>query len=606
VHGENAPREIRFPAPTWRNDLPILAAVAAVALVGRLPALGGWWTLDDWGLLARAAGLEGAESAVPVRWLSQHLWWSVTWPLFGLNAGAHAVLRLLMHIVSSLLVVRLGARGGLGATGRLLAGLLFAATPLAFTPLYWAAAVQESLATVLALAAVLLWTRGGRRPMLAATLCATGSILSKESALGLPLLFAGLILLGIAPRVRAERPVAWVMVLLLAMIAVFEARLVMEHFATGGSDPYRLGGPLTALGNLTVYGWWLMTPGPILASHINGAMGAAGGAVFALWTLVGILTWRRGGRLPAIALVAALLALAPTLLLKAQIKPYMALLAAAAGALTLGSLLPARLALRPAILMAAALVTVIWSFAGMRMRLGNRNEMGFPADPVVRATALSWQVATLLDGLRWPDDDPAPRDVVLYQQQVTGEAVRRAEALGERMVTETELVAAVGGSMGPNLMMSREARIAWATGLITAPENALVLCEDGTGFKMWGKTGNALLYAALSDIGLGHFPRARRHLVRAAALNDDTVSFLYDEGQMVVPMAMVLERKEAFVDWTVSLLSDGATLHEVGGLQDLFYNLLTSASGRSREDLTAGSRVLRQRPAGADSASTIK
>jgi hypothetical protein len=116
--------------------------------------------------------------------------------------------------------------------------------------------------------------------------------------------------------------------------------------------------------------------------------------------------------------------------------------------------------------------------------------------------------------------------------------------------------------------------------------------ETATGLRVWGQTWNALLYAALTDIGLGHFDRARRHLVKAAAINEEVVLFIYDEGQMIIPLAMVLEKKESFIDWTVRQLNHGASPHEVGGLQDMFFHLLSSCTGRSIGELTHGSKLL--------------
>ncbi len=55
-----------------------------------------------------------------------------------------------------------------------------------------------------------------------------------------------------------------------------------------------------------------------------------------------------------------------------------------------------------------------------------------------------------------------------------------------------------------------------------------------------------------------------------------------------------MQQKEAFVDWTLGLLEQGAPPLEVSGLQDLFFNLLSSSTGRSLEELTAGSRLLGQ------------
>ncbi len=73
-------------------------------------------------------------------------------------------------------------------------------------------------------------------------------------------------------------------------------------------------------------------------------------------------------------------------------------------------------------------------------------------------------------------------------------------------------------------------------------------------------------------------------------VNTGQIMFIDDKSQMVVPMELVIRQKEAFVDWTVSLLDQGVSSLEVGGLQEIFFKLLSSTTGRSVEDLAAGSR----------------
>ncbi len=253
---------------TGRGILAPLAVFLA-AVLGKLPALGAWWSQDDWGLLGRAAGIvQTGAGEFPARILSQKLWWSLTWPLFHLDPTPHAWCRLLLHGASAVLVLRIGSRAGLKPLAGLTAGLLFAATPLAFTPLYWAAGVQEILAVFFALLAVERWLVGGRTNLLWAVLAAAASIFAKESGLGLPIFFTILLWTGSGVSLR-DKSFAWAMCLLLLLIAVIEGVLVVNHFATNSGDPYATGGFIVAISNLGVLGWWLATPGPVFASRLG-------------------------------------------------------------------------------------------------------------------------------------------------------------------------------------------------------------------------------------------------------------------------------------------------------------------------------------------------
>lgn len=589
------------PETSLLGRLPYLTelAVFVAAVMGRLPAMGAWWNQDDWGQLGRAAGMKAlaAGSGFQPRWLSQHLWWDMTWPLFGLNSDAHAVARLLLHAFSAVLVVRIGSRAGLGALPRLVAGLLFAASPLAFTPLYWASGIQELLAAFFALVAVERWLAAGtsetgsRRNLLLACLATILSMASKEAGLGLPLLFLALMWLRIGVRL-ADKAFAWAMVMTMLAAAVTEGVLVLNHFAADPTGSYATGGVGRFLTNICIYGWWLMSIGPILASQLTWTRLVPGGLLFVAWLIWGLIQWRRGRRLALLALFAALLSLGPVLVLQERYLPYLAYLAEAAGALALVTLIPARWKPRFPVLLVLTLVAVLWGFTGMRTRLANRNELGLVADPVVRATSLSWQACRMLTDLKkYQGDEPFTR-LTIFQQPVTAAGAAKADRLGERWVDPTDLYVALQGTVGPEFIFGDGVTTTWASGLTTNPPEGVVVAETAIGLRFWGKTWNALLYAALTDVGLGHFDRARRHLVKAASLNDELVLFIYDEGQMIIPLSLVLERKEAFVDWTVGLLGQGASPHEVGGMQDLFYNLLSSCTGRSIGDLTKGSRLL--------------
>lgn len=588
-------------------DRRIGPAVFLAALLGHLPALGAWWNLDDWGLLGRAAGLVESHAPLgfPARWLSQHLYWDATYPLFGLAPDPYTWTRLVLHALCAWLVVRIAGHARLSAPARLLAGLVIAATPLAFTPLYWAAGIQELLAAFLALWAVERWLAAGRRNLVLAVLLAALSMLAKESGLGLPVLFLAFLWLRVGVEIE-DKAFGWALTLLLLGVTVVEGTLVSSHFATGPNDPYALGGPKVLLTNLGVFGWWLLSPGPLLASRILWPMTAAGIMFFVGW---GIWAWslsRQGNQVPTLTLLATLLVLGPALGLKGQVHPYLAYLATAPLGLALGALLPAHWKLRLPVLLAAALIAAGWGFWSMETRLGQRDSQGLPADPVVRAASLSWQVCRDLPQLPLDRGQEGALCLTLLQIPATDEAAALADRLGDRWVAGTHLHEAVGGSLGPRLMLAghfpgREVRVEWANALFTGPRDALVLVAAGPGFKHWGDTANAAYYAALTDVGLGRFERARKHLIRAADLQrtgsaeEATASFFYDPGQMIVPIGRVLEKKEEFIDWTARLLDGEHSPQEVGGLQEMFLQLLVAATGRSLEELTAGSTTLLDR-----------
>jgi len=590
--------------PRDRGELLLQAGVFVAAVLARLPAQGAWWNQDDWGLLARAAGLDGLSpvTGFPARWLSQHAYWQVTWPLFGLNADAHSLIRIVLHALSAVLVTRIGRRAGLAPLPRYLAGLLFAASPLAFTPLYWAAGIQELMGGFFALLAVERWLAGreeGRKALAWAAAATVLSILSKEMGLGLPLLFLVFAWLGIGVDVR-DKAFAWAMILLLIGASVAGATLVFMHFPVQTGELYATGGAMRVILNLGVYGYWLGSIGPIFRANQTGLMILAGQALFLVWLGWGVWCWKRGlpggrregHRIPLLALFAGLLALAPALPLARHHFPYLAYTTEAAGALALVTLLPARFKPKPTVMLVLGLLAVGYGFAGMRSRLVNRDNIGLVADPVGRATSLSWEACNVFRNLRSAAGPAGIGSLTLLQPLVDPRAAADAAKFGERWVRPSKLHHALQGTLAPRLILGDDMTVTWVSGLVTNPPEALVLCETATGFRNWGRTYNALLYAALTDAGLGHFPRTWDNLVRASQLADETVMFAYDEGQMVIPLDMVISNKEAFVDWTLHKLSHDASPHMVGGVQEMFFNLLSSASGIPVEDLTAGSELI--------------
>jgi hypothetical protein len=566
-------------------------AVFVAAVVGRMPALGAWWNLDDWGLLGRAAGLQEAANGFPARILSQHWYWDLTWPIFGTHADPHTWLRLLLHGLCAVLVTRIAARAGLTSLPRLVAGLMVAATPLAFTPLYWAAGIQELLAAVFALGAIERWLAGSRRDLLIASLLTVLSMLSKEAGLGLPVLFLVMLFVGVGPQLR-DRAFAWGCCLLLFFAAVFEGVLVVQHFGTGSNDPYAMGGALQVLHNLGTMGWWMLSPGPLLADNLLWPQAVAGAMLFGLWAIWSVVQFQQGRQLPLLTLLAGILSIAPALPLQHQLHPYLGYLGVCAGAVALASLIPQRWKLSVPLVVSLSLAAAAWGFFAMETRLGQRDETGLPADPVVRATSLSWQVCQMLPQLPLDRTEGQRKALTFLQIPMSGQQMEMADRLGDRWVAGTHMHESIGGTLGPRLILGGETRVDWVNALYTNPPEALVLCEMGPEFRHWGSTGNAALYAALADVGMGRFERARNHLTRAASLSDKTMAFAFDPNQMAVSVDLVLVRKKEFIDWTVGLIGPDHSLQEVGGLQDLFFNILSACTDQSIEELTADTTLI--------------
>jgi hypothetical protein len=212
---------------------------------------------------------------------------------------------------------------------------------------------------------------------------------------------------------------------------------------------------------------------------------------------------------------------------------------------------------------AAALVlaTVAWAFLGMRARLHLRRADGLPADPLVRATAVSYQVARQLPQL------PHAGGIVLLQPVAGAAAAAQAERLGENWVIGSPLHAILDGVAGPRVILGGDVPIRWANGLLTAPASALVLVDAGYELRPWGPVPQALFYQVLTDVGRGLFERARRHLYRAGRLNGETVAFFYDPDVMLVSLDEVLARADEFV----------ATLPDPGA-HELFHNLVRACT----------------------------
>jgi len=476
----------------------------------------------------------------------------MTWPLLGLNAAGHAWLRILLHAVAAVTVVRIARRASLAPPAQLIAGLLFAATPIVFTPLYWASGIQELLGGTLALLAIERWLAGGRVGVLAAGLLGAGSILAKESALALPLVFVA----TLVPRWSARRDrnlFRWPVAMLLAAVSVFESSLILKHFATGPRDPYALGGPLVMLGNLGKFGWWLPTPGPVFTAQVTWAKAGVGIAFLLAWAVGGAWAWRRGKRLPLVAWACALLSVGPALPLVNQARPYMAYLAAAAGSLALAGLVPLRWVRRAGIVVALAVVAIIWGQVTMRERMGRLEADKLPADPIVRATQTARETAREILELLPPRSRDEAFSLVIFQPQLTSTGGSDLLSQDQPSV-ESRRYSALSGSLGVGLLLGPSAHARWTSSLLESPADAFVVCEKSNGFQAWGSTYDALLYAAELHVVQRNFQLAVDHLARASVLRGARELRIPAEDVLGFPRTALAKPAGEFDRWLAAMV----------------------------------------------------
>lgn len=590
-------------------------AFGAGALAG-LPVLRTWWHQDDWGLLARAARLIDAD-AVPVRWLSRVLYWDLSWPLFHLDPLPYAATRLLLHGGSAALLAAIAGRAGLPPLAQLAAALLFAASPLAFTPLFWASGVQELLAAFLALAAVeryLAWSRrtegaapaavavaaapsaepggapsaapdapaGRARPALPAAFqmpavvaLGAAAMLAKESAAGLPLLLGGLTWARWGKPARWPRAAA-VALAALAAAAVAAAVLALKGFDTSAGAPFALGGVKAGALNLLTYAVWLVMPGPFLRTHLYAPHLLFGLLIWAGWAAWGAAAWRRGDRRPLAALAGCLLALAPVLPLDGHAAPYMAYLAAAGTSLAAALLLPRRWRAGGAVLIALAALGTAVGWARHDTVCRARNADGRPRDQQVARAELSRSAVDALASFRaraTPPGEAPVTDIVLLQLPATQQIADMADRLDASMVLPSDLYTSLQGVLGPTVMLGQGVTLRWLNRLDKAPPAAAVFLDAGDRWRFWGRVDQARLYAALTAVGRGQYLRATRALLQAALGGGQKLPFLYDADQLPVTPAQVRANAAAFEAFLASPATE-LPAEAVAALRAIFRELL--------------------------------
>ena len=229
-------------SPRWTSRDRAFAALAAlVAAAAYQPALFVGFTSDDFFILDRVRAQGGVQHALayfergffdyyrPLAFVSHAL----DWQLWGMHAAGFHLTNVVLHAVATALVFAIGRRL-LDRTPALVAALLFALHPASHEAVYWIAARFDLLATTFMLASLLLLWRDETWSYVAGVGCFAVALLSKESALSLPVIAAGV---DVIIARRDWRSVIWRLVPLLIVIGVYALLRAhgVEVSVTGGA-----------------------------------------------------------------------------------------------------------------------------------------------------------------------------------------------------------------------------------------------------------------------------------------------------------------------------------------------------------------------------------
>lgn len=215
------------PALRWtKRDIGVVALPALTAFVLYLPALSLSFTSDDFFILDRVTRLGGLRDPLayfrqlgffeyyrPLAFLSHAL----DWTIWGQRATGFHLTNVVLHAIASLFVAVLGRRL-FGRWVGFIGGLLFALHPASHEAVYWIAARFDLLATCFMLASLLSLGLDGVISYWVGVACFALAILSKESALSLPVIAAAA---DVFVKNRDWRTVVYRLVPLLAVVALY-------------------------------------------------------------------------------------------------------------------------------------------------------------------------------------------------------------------------------------------------------------------------------------------------------------------------------------------------------------------------------------------------
>ena len=253
----------------------------------------------------------------------------------------------------------------------------------------------------------------------------------------------------------------------------------------------------------------------------------------------------------------ALASLLPALPLVYQANPYMAYLAAAAGALTLACLLRPSIRGRLAAGLAMAVIAVLWGQMTMRGRIQALAADGLPADTVVRATEMSRDASSALGAQLPVGFAGQDRPLMIFQPRLSVQT-----GVSEDGALETPRYKALSGAIGAQLGSGLHRPATWSASLLEAPANAFVVCEKGNGFQAWGSTNDALLNAAVLHVIAGNFAQATLQLERARALGGANAMQLRSPEVLGIEPARLGSRIAEFRNWLAQAVARGEVSSE--------------------------------------------
>ncbi len=425
--------------PSFKNHGLNFTAIILASTLGYLLVLKTFWFHDDWYFLANAADMAPLNKGGS-RWISYVAYWKLLYPVFGLNTYGWAITRLLLHGGSSWLVFRLAHRSGLKPGAALLAGFLFAASPVAFESLYWGTGVVEILGTFFTLASIERWLQGGTRNTILAALWGLLAIGSKEVGLFIPLFF----MVHLVVRRDAAKP-RWAAVVFLGIAALAAGLLLMNNL--DGSREYSLS-LVSIPKNVLMLFFWLVAPPNWQTGReveLPWTM-AVGGVVLLAWLILSIRHQRRGNALGLQLLAIGLLTMGPAMILDNHIVPRYNYGPMAAWVICLAYFLQNYLPQpRKRWLVAAVFITVDLSHGNTYFHINNRYPEGRAKHRLVIKEEASRGLCNSLLHNKLKENDR----LVFF-----------LEADGDKDLSE-KLMDAVGGPLGPQLFLGDGVQVRW-------------------------------------------------------------------------------------------------------------------------------------------------